>query len=227
MHMTKTKTAAPAILKHSPGRPKDTAKREGIVEAATALFLKDGFELTSMEAVAKKADVSKLTIYNHFADKVTLFREVIRQRCDKLATPECFRGMAELPPRQALLQIGSRLATVIYSADSVRLLRIMQGEVIHHPQVIKVFYEAGPQRVKQAFSALLTEWNTQGQLAIPDVECATEQFFSLLKGERMVKTMMLLIPEPSAQEINAHVKSTVDFFLAAYAPRHKNSKGSA
>src|ERR1700685_3610870 len=86
-----------------PGRPKDSAKREGIVRAATALFMKDGYELTSMDAVAKKADVSKLTIYSHFADKSDLFREVIRCRCDKSAMPECFLALAQESPEEALL----------------------------------------------------------------------------------------------------------------------------
>jgi TetR/AcrR family transcriptional repressor of mexJK operon len=45
-----------------PGRPKDTAKREEIVAAATDLFMQKGYELTSMEAVARQAGVSKLTI---------------------------------------------------------------------------------------------------------------------------------------------------------------------
>src|ERR1700685_4220571 len=85
-----------------PGRPKDAAKRADILRAATALFLKDGYELTSMEAVAKKADVSKLTIYSHFADKAELFRNVIRMRCDKLAAPESFKALMDKPVRPAL-----------------------------------------------------------------------------------------------------------------------------
>ena len=63
-----------------PGRPKDSVKREEIVSAATLLFMENGYGLTSMEAVAKQAGVSKLTIYSHFADKSELFRAIIQQR---------------------------------------------------------------------------------------------------------------------------------------------------
>src|SRR5271170_5577544 len=101
------------------GRPKDAAKGEGIVRAATALFMKDGYELTSMEAVAKKASVSKLTIYSHFANKDELFKQVIRQRCDKRAMPQCFMSKVNKPVEEALTEIASHFVPLVYSADSV------------------------------------------------------------------------------------------------------------
>ena len=79
-----------------------------------------------------------------------------------------------------------------------------------------IFYEAGPRRVKAAFGELLKEWDRLGQLAIPDITRATEQFFSLLKGEVHAKVMMQLAPNVSAHEIDEHVHATVALFLAGY-----------
>jgi TetR/AcrR family transcriptional repressor of mexJK operon len=198
------------------GRPKDALKRERILLAATALFMKQGYELTSVEAIAKKADVSKLTIYSHFTNKIELFKVVIEQCCDQLAAPESFIAYAQLPVKQGLLQLGATLAALIYSEDAIHLQRIMQAEALHHGQIVKIFYEAGPQRVKIAFTELLNEWQQQKQLVGTDINRATEQFFSLLKGEVYVKAMLLLSPIPTADEIELHVLSTVTLFLAAY-----------
>ena len=44
-------------------------KRRAIMEAATALFLRDGYRRTSMDQVAADAAVSKQTVYKQFADK--------------------------------------------------------------------------------------------------------------------------------------------------------------
>ena len=52
------------------------AKREAILEAATELFLTREYAGTSMENIAVAAAVSKQTVYKHFNDKETLFREV-------------------------------------------------------------------------------------------------------------------------------------------------------
>jgi TetR/AcrR family transcriptional repressor of mexJK operon len=51
-------------------------KRESVLDAAVELFLSEGFDRTSMDAVAAHAGVSKTTVYAHFADKVELFRAV-------------------------------------------------------------------------------------------------------------------------------------------------------
>ncbi|MDP9127733.1 MAG: TetR/AcrR family transcriptional regulator [Pseudomonadota bacterium] len=215
----KSKTAPDPANRPSVGRPKDAAKGEGIIRAATALFMRDGYELTSMEAVAKKADVSKLTIYSHFANKDELFKAVIRQRCDKLATPECFLTQSDQPVEPALLDLALRLAGLIFSADSIRLHRVVQAEATRHPKVVQIFYEAGPRRVREAFGALLQEWNRRGQLNVPDIPVATEQFFSLLKGERLMRTMLLREPMPNAGELDKHVRATVKLFLDAYRPK--------
>ena len=55
---------------------RSSRKREAILEAATELFLTREYAGTSMEDIASAASVSKQTVYKHFSDKQTLFREV-------------------------------------------------------------------------------------------------------------------------------------------------------
>jgi TetR/AcrR family transcriptional repressor of mexJK operon len=214
------KDLIPESARSRPGRPKDTVKREQIICAAATLFMEKGYELTSMEAVAKSADVSKLTIYSHFANKADLFKEVIQQGCDRQVAPATFQNYAKLPVAEALLQLGNNFVTLVFNSDSIRLLRIMHAEATRHPDIVKVFYEAAPQRVKTAFAELLKEWVRQGQLVVVDIPLATEQFFSLLKGELHMKAMLSLTPKLSTQELDAHVHASVRLFLAGYQTNH-------
>src|SRR5574341_357855 len=92
--MTTTKTgtrrarqAAPEA-RPRPGRPKDEAKGSAVLMAAARSFLKHGLEGTSMDAIAREAGVSKLTVYSHFRNKEALFKEVIRCKCNEFAPPE-------------------------------------------------------------------------------------------------------------------------------------------
>ncbi len=210
MKKTSTKSA-------TRGRPKDTAKRDGIVRAASDLFFKDGYELTSMEAIARKADVSKLTIYSHFANKDELFREVVWQRCDQRALS--FMTMINEDVEKSLTKIATDLAELVFSRESVCMHRIIQAEASRHPKVVRIFYDAGPKRVRAAFGDLLGVWQKQGRVKIADIPRATEQFFSLLKGEPLTKTLMMLAPSPDAAEIKKHVRATVALFLAGYQSR--------
>src|ERR671930_1056682 len=53
-------------------------KRRQIIDASLALFLRNGYSNTSIDQVAADARVSKQTVYQHFADKATLFQEIVR-----------------------------------------------------------------------------------------------------------------------------------------------------
>jgi TetR/AcrR family transcriptional repressor of mexJK operon len=203
------------------GRPKDTAKREEIVMAATLLFLENGYESTSMEAVARQAGVSKLTIYSHFADKKELFRAIVQTRCDQIGMPESFIDEAQLPVEEALLKISRFALARIFMPDSIRLIRMVQTEALHDPEIIKIYYEVGPRRVKNAFTDLLRKFDCQNKLSVPDPARASDQFFSLLKGEMLQNVLMLHAPVPGAEEIERHIQATIDFFLASYRPNEK------
>lgn len=203
------------------GRPKSTAKHEAIIAAAGRLFMEDGYELTSMDAIARKAGVSKLTIYSHFADKNELFGAVIRMRCDSFAGTLSAAVLAGTSPEETLLSFGEHFARMIFSEGSVRLYRVMQAEAERHPELVQMFYETGPKRVKGMFGELLESWHRKKLLRIPDITAAAEQFFSLVKGELRMQMLLGIRGEPSPKEIRRHVQASVAMFLAAYQPSER------
>ena len=60
-------TSAPKALREG-----STQKRSAILTAARDLFLADGFDRSSVDAVAARAGVSKRTVYDYFGDKEAL-----------------------------------------------------------------------------------------------------------------------------------------------------------
>jgi TetR/AcrR family transcriptional repressor of mexJK operon len=206
-------------IRLSVGRPKDASKRDGIIRAATNLFMSKGYELTSMEAVAAKAGVSKITIYNNFVDKDELFKQVIQSRCNALAVIGAFADMAERKPQDALIEIGKNFAALMYNADSIRLHRIMLSEATRRTKTVQLFYEAGPHRVKKLFSDLLQQWVNKGVLKIIDIPKASEHYFSLLKGEMHVKVCLGIAATPTSEELAPHIAAAVRVFMSAYQPR--------
>jgi AcrR family transcriptional regulator len=63
---------------HAPEAPELTGKaatQERILVPAMRLFLEVGFEKTTMAQVAEAAGVSRATVFWHFSDKKSLFRE--------------------------------------------------------------------------------------------------------------------------------------------------------
>lgn len=62
--------------------------RDRVIEAAGELFAERGFDETSMALIAEAADVAVGTLYNLFANKESLFRELVHgkalQLCERL-----------------------------------------------------------------------------------------------------------------------------------------------
>ena len=86
------------------GRPKDLEKRQRILMSAKHLFLKLGFHGSSMNQIAREAGVTKLTVYNHFQDKATLFSCVIEETCESLLKAQPLDLTAHSNFKQALYQ---------------------------------------------------------------------------------------------------------------------------
>ena len=58
-----------------------------LVDAARALFARDGYDATSLDAVAARAGVTKGAVYHHFEGKRQLFEAVFSREVERIATP--------------------------------------------------------------------------------------------------------------------------------------------
>lgn len=202
-----------------PGRPKDLEKRAAILEAAKHLFVKHGFENTSMDAIAAKAGVSKLTVYSHYRDKETLFAEAVRSKCETLMPEELFRADLRGPLRKQLLAIARAFFHLITSEDAIAIHRTIVANATTAPKLANLFWQAGPVKVQEGLESFLRAEVTAGKLDIADLHRAAAQFFCLLKGEFHARLEFGCGEPPTAREIDEHLGATVDFFLRAYLPR--------
>lgn len=201
----------------SRGRPKDPAKRRAILEAAKSLFLTLGFTGTSMDAVAREAGVSKLTVYSHFSDKETLYMAAIEAKCENLMPLPMFTLEPGGSVAEMLQNIGEAFLEMIYSEDSLRLMRLINAIGADDPKMAQLFYEAGPQRTQSAMASFLTRANELGQLKVPDPEHGAELFFGMLQGGCRHIQIMLGCCEPPGKNANrTHVAEAVQVFIRAY-----------
>jgi TetR/AcrR family transcriptional repressor of mexJK operon len=202
-----------------PGRPKDLEKRAAILQAAKRLFTTQGFDGTSMDAIASAAGVSKLTVYSHFQDKERLFVAAVECVCQEQMPAEIFMADLKGPIRKQLLTIARAFFALVTSEEAIAVHRTIVANAQQSPKLGRLFWEAGPKRTQEAFEMFLRAEVEGGKLDIADTHRATIQFFCLLKGECHAR-MEFGCGEPlTAREIDDHINATVDMFLRAYAPR--------
>jgi AcrR family transcriptional regulator len=77
------------------------ATQARILAAATELFIERGYDGTTMPEVAERAGVGRATVFWHFSDKASLFREAFTRMCAPFRE-SLERGLEELPPRKRL-----------------------------------------------------------------------------------------------------------------------------
>ncbi len=198
------------------GRPKDPDKRAAIMAAAKTLFSRGGLSGVSMEAIARKADVSKLTLYSHFSSKDDLFQTAVAEKCQEHTPPDFFDAHSPLPLRARLRAIGRGFVGLVMSKEALNLYRMMAAQAGVGSHLGKLFFAAGPEQNLQRFSALLKRADAAGELRVPDARRAAGHFFCLLQGVPHMRVMVGESKSIPERELRAHVDDVVDLFLRAY-----------
>jgi TetR/AcrR family transcriptional repressor of mexJK operon len=198
-------------------------KRAAIVQAATTLFLRQGYHDTGTDQIAAAASVSKQTVYNQFGDKKRLFHDII---LGVTATAERFaaglpdelvgvRTAADLQP--ALRALARHYLAAVLNPQVLALRRLIIGEASRFPELAATYYQRAPGRVLAARADVFGRLADRGLLAIDDPAEAAEQFAYLVLGRPLDHGMFHVDDAPDVAMAQRTADSAVRVFLAAYS----------
>ncbi|KQZ25972.1 TetR/AcrR family transcriptional regulator [Duganella sp. Root1480D1] len=190
-------------------------KRAAIITAAIAEFRARGFEATSMDRIAAAANVSKRTVYNHFASKDELFEQILQELWDCSAALNAIGYQQGKPLKPQLMELMRQKMAMLRDAYFLDLVRVAIAEAIHAPQragdmmtklgkkeegVASFLRAAQEDKVLKAGDPAFMSHMLQGQL----------KSFALWPQVAMGKTPL------TAQEQEAVITATVEMFLSYY-----------
>lgn len=199
----------------SPAAP----KYEAILEAAAEVFLEAGFGHASMDEIARRAGVSKATIYNHFDSKPELFGAIVRNRCQR-SLPAMLGELTGQPVEETLTAIGRQFLDVLMMPGSLPLYRTVLAESPRFPEIGRAFYDAGPGRAVAAVAGYLEAQQARGAVTVADPRLAAEQFFAAVLGHIHVRLLLgLADAPPAAEERERVVAAAVSAFLDGHRRR--------
>jgi TetR/AcrR family transcriptional regulator of autoinduction and epiphytic fitness len=194
-------------------------KRAAIVEAACAEFLREGYAASSMDEIARRAGVSKPTIYKHFGNKERLFLAVIGGELTKVyagVDPKSANLTAAPDLRAALIDFMMAWTRRVLREDFAALRRLVIAEVGRFPQLGRFWYRITHTMMDSRLVEAFAELHERGVLDIPDPQLAMRQLIGLtLSGPQLLQTFM-----PDFEIVDAGVEATiaggVDVFLSHY-----------
>jgi len=191
-------------------------KFDQVLDGARQVFMADGFEGASVDTIAKRAGVSKATLYSYFPDKRLLFMEVARTECGRQAKAAAASVDMSNPPAEVLTEAATQMLKFFLSGFGQRVFRICVAESDRFPELGQQFYESGPAIVQEVLVAYFDLAIARGELKIDDKELAAHQFSELCKSYLFPRIIFGVQTEFSDAEINRVINGAVDVFLARY-----------
>lgn len=200
------------------GRPPDPAKSDVIVDIAWEMFLAQGFEGTTIEAIAQQAGVSKATIYKHFADKIAVFEAGVAREMRLIEATQNVSG-GKLPGvslEDTLLSFGMGIMGFLVSDHAVDFYNSLSGELRRHPELAQRFYEKGPGRTRANLADLLRLAAERGDINVKDPEQAAEHLFGLWQGFSNFQLSLGIGAGTIRASVEQRVRRGISVFLMAY-----------
>jgi AcrR family transcriptional regulator len=203
------------------------SKRELIMAAAVDLLLANGYERTSMDAVAAKAGVSKTTVYAHFSDKLKLFHAVMAEAASDFAIDlGCVVESRSVADPQEQLIIA--LIEVVKAASAPQLtayFRVLIAELDRRSELQAIFeqVQSGMPDVIRILASLIVEVaNTRGY-RVEDPERYAALLIRLTAPGTQFDTLVSNFRPPD-ELLAAHVRIIVSIFFDGIGPKDGGGK---
>ncbi len=131
-------------------------KQRAILDAARGVFLAKGYPGASMDEVAARADVSKVTVYKHFSDKHSLFTAVVTGAIDE--AEESGRSLVDhladsVDVEKDLRAFAREHITTVTQPHLIQMRRMIIAEANRFPDLARTWHRVGPERGHASLAA--------------------------------------------------------------------------
>jgi TetR/AcrR family transcriptional repressor of mexJK operon len=194
----------------------DLSKREAILDAALYVLGQRGLS-ASMEEIARRACVSKQTIYNHYGSKAELVRAIAEQRVHEMTAPlETPEGIEN--PAEALAGFARILLAAVTNQSGYSIYRMAILNAHEMPDIAQAMYEAGPKTSRARLADYLAVETRTGRLACPNPQEAAEFFAGMVIGSFQSASLLGVDVQLDAVRVERIATEATARFLRAYAP---------
>jgi TetR/AcrR family transcriptional regulator of autoinduction and epiphytic fitness len=201
--------------------------REVIVAAATRLFLERGFGAVSMDELAAAAGVARRTLYNQFASKEEIFREMLQRVSAQLehAFPPGIETQGDV---EAVLRlVGGMILKLHKNRDYLGFLRMVVADSRQFPWIAEEFAAVMDPQTERLVR-LLAHLTSMGVLNCRNPMLAAHQFMGALNDLSLWPWMMgrERIPVPDEELVEETIRMFLEHYRAAPAKKVR-SQGTA
>ena len=123
-----------------PHAPRPANRRLQLLEEATRLFSRNGFDGTSIRAISGACDISEAALYRHFTGKVALYEAVIQRKAEEHDIPQYLSGLARQGDIEAVLTRVAEHVLAFLDKDP-ELLGLMFNNSVENGPIAAVLFK--------------------------------------------------------------------------------------
>jgi AcrR family transcriptional regulator len=135
------------------------------VAAALEIFAERGFAGAKLDEIAKRAGVSKGTLYLYFETKEDIFRAVVTEAvAPNVASAQDSLFGLDLPFREIVRLFLSRFAELATTTPMGAVAKMVIGESRNFPELAKVWHDQVASRAIAMLAGLIERAQTRGEV---------------------------------------------------------------
>ena len=190
-------------------------KRAAALRAAMQLFFEQGYERTTLQQIAKRANLSTATLFKRFSSKAALFEAIVEEFWRVDGPPAGIPPAGD--PAAGLHVLGSDYARRMRRPEMAALYRVIIAEVSRSPQLGQYQAERHKGPYLDRIATYLAAEVSAGTLSIPDVRRAAHQFMGLITAEVLNPGLLFVDFAVNDEETKAAVDEAVGMIVGRYA----------
>jgi len=194
-------------------RRRKSARPEEILQAALEVFTDRGFAATKLEDVARRAGVTKGTIYLYYENKEALFKALVRETIVPViakgeALAHSFTGTA----RDLFEQLVREYFRLVGDTPLSGIPRLMIAEAGNFPELARFYYEEVVTRGHRLMAGVLERGMKAGEFRRVNVAVATKLAMAPLM-HAVVARKAFAACMPEGFDVAKYLDTHIDLYL--------------
>lgn len=158
--------------------------KKKIIESASKVFIEKGYNLASMDEIAKRAGVTKRTLYKHFPSKLAVYAAINAGHLKKLRSEYAKNDQLSLPPDQRFLKDIDTLFQYTWKNQKVMQLWIREIEDFtgEFPAELKKNIQMHTNEIFKRWEAHIKWYHDQGRMINVEPALLVHLLSAVVKG---------------------------------------------
>jgi AcrR family transcriptional regulator len=196
---------------------------EQILNAALVEFGERGLAGARLEDIAKRAGLSKGTIYLYFPNKEALFREMVRHTVvSKIEDSERRFSRMTGPATEALIEFMRSYWTFIRSTQFAPLFRLIHAEIYNFPDLARFYAEEVVMRGHRLIAGIISRGIESGEFRDVDPYVAARMLSAPFVMHGLWCTHRECFTSVAKKTDEQVLDELMQFYLYAIQPRDRD-----